>query len=280
MATVYTKNVINTALSEVGYKADGKYNKYAKTLDAINYYNTKKNGYANFCAIFYDYCVYMNTDPQTADATRAIVYEPNSASANAGAGCTQKVSYYKSHNAYYTKKADACKGDEIFFKKSDGTIYHTGIVVDWDKNGFYTVEANTDGGRTEKKYYKYSDARIAGFGRPQFTAWEKPEPTPEPTPTPTPEPTPTGGVYMFDVSVVKQGTSGADTLLLQRILYSMGFKGADGKPLALDGNCGKNTVHAINACQTYLRKQGIEVGTNKKNDSKCGAKMWKALLNT
>lgn len=180
MATVYTKQVIDTALSEVGYKADGKYNKYAKTLDAVNYYNTKKNGYADFCAIFFDYCVYMNTDPKTADNARSIVFEPNKD--NCGAGCTQKVAYYKAHNAYYTKTSDACCGDQVFFKKSDGTIYHTGIVVDWDAKGIYTVEANTNGGRTEKKFYKYSDTKIAGFGRPKYTAWEKPKPEPTPEP--------------------------------------------------------------------------------------------------
>jgi hypothetical protein len=38
MGSLYKKNVIETALKEVGYQADGKWNKYADELDAVDYF--------------------------------------------------------------------------------------------------------------------------------------------------------------------------------------------------------------------------------------------------
>lgn len=86
------------------------------------------------------------------------------------------------------------------------------------------------------------------------------------------------GGYVFEVQTVKEGTSGSSTLLCQKLLKASGFKGANGKDLILDGECGSNTVRAINAFQTAMRKKGIECGTNGKNDGSCGNKCWKALL--
>lgn len=91
---------------------------------------------------------------------------------------------------------------------------------------------------------------------------------------------PTGSCYMFDVTTVKKGTKGADTLLCQEILYAKGYKGKDGKPLKLDGDCGDNTIYAINSFQTDMREIGIECGTNGKNDGSCGQTCWKYLLGT
>lgn len=182
MAELYLDAVIETALSEVGYQSNGKFNKYSKTLDAVKFYNYPKDGVADFCKIFFDYCIYLNTNPQTADAARAMVYEPDKD--NCGAGCTQSVQYYKNHGAWIAKPSDAHIGDEIFFKNGSGAYYHTGIVYDWDKKGLYTVEANADGGKTVKRFYYYSDAKIGGFGRPAYTVNEIPLPEPEPTPEP------------------------------------------------------------------------------------------------
>lgn len=187
MAELYAKSVIDLAYAQVGYQANGKYNKYAEELDSVNFYNTKKNGYADWCAIFVDWLIYKNTDPMTAHNARQLVYEPDND--NCGAGCTQKVQYYKSHGAWVTNVSKAQSGDQIFFKKSNGVVYHTGYVVTWDSKGFYVVEGNTNGGKVAKKFYSFGDEKIAGFGRPNYTGWE--EPKPEPTPSPDPEPTPT-----------------------------------------------------------------------------------------
>lgn len=84
--------------------------------------------------------------------------------------------------------------------------------------------------------------------------------------------------YMFNPSIVRKGSKGTSVLLLQEILKARGFKGADGKELALDRSAGNNTIYAINSYQTARRKQGVELGTNGKNDGSCGPKMWADLI--
>lgn len=87
-----------------------------------------------------------------------------------------------------------------------------------------------------------------------------------------------GGVYMFSVDTVKKGSKGKSVLLMQTILRGKGYKGKDGKELSLDGDCGTNSVYAINSYQSARRKAGVELGANGKNDGVCGATMWKDLL--
>ena len=79
----------------------------------------------------------------------------------------------------------------------------------------------------------------------------------------------TGGKYMFSVGSVKSGTKGNDVKLLQRLLKSNGFRGADGKLLTLDGDCGANTVYAIKA---YQVKKGLSA------DGIAGPATWKKIL--
>jgi len=79
----------------------------------------------------------------------------------------------------------------------------------------------------------------------------------------------TGGKYMFSVGNVKSGTKGNDVKLLQRLLKSNGFRGADGKLLMLDGDCGANTVYAI---KSYQKKKGLSA------DGIAGPATWKSIL--
>lgn len=89
----------------------------------------------------------------------------------------------------------------------------------------------------------------------------------------------TGGTsYVFSAQTVKSGERGTHVLLLQEILRARDFKGKDGNPLKLSWVCDTDTVYAINAYQTLRRKQGVELGTNGKNDSTCGPKMWSDLV--
>ena len=78
-----------------------------------------------------------------------------------------------------------------------------------------------------------------------------------------------GGTYMFSVKTIKNGSTGNDVKLLQRLLKSNGFKGADGKALTIDGDCGANTVHAIKA---YQKKKGLST------DGIAGPATWKIIL--
>lgn len=86
------------------------------------------------------------------------------------------------------------------------------------------------------------------------------------------------GSYDFGVSLVKKGVISKSVLLCQKLLKVNGYKGANGRVLTLDGECGDNTVYAINSFQTAMRKKGIECGDNGKNDGECGRSTWTALL--
>lgn len=88
----------------------------------------------------------------------------------------------------------------------------------------------------------------------------------------------TTGWYRFSPKDVFLGCQGTSVYLLQEIFRARGFKGADGKELKLDWDCGANTVYAINSYQSLRRQQGKEIGTNGKNDSCCGPSMWEDLI--
>ena len=163
------RDVVNTALKEVGYQGESKSSKYSKELDKYNYYNSKKDGACTWCAIFVDWCVFVNNNR---DKEKTISIMCENAKDNCGAGCTQHAQYYKDRGRWISKQSDATTGDQIFFKKSNGQIYHTGIVVDWDSKGFYTVEGSTDGGKVSKRFYAYGDSKIAGFGRPDWYKYD------------------------------------------------------------------------------------------------------------
>ena len=81
---------------------------------------------------------------------------------------------------------------------------------------------------------------------------------------------------MFDV--VKKGSVGVNVYVLQTVLRMLLFKGENGKPLDIDGECGDETVFAINSFQSTMRSYGYEVGTNGENDGEFGNKCWKCLL--
>lgn len=82
-----------------------------------------------------------------------------------------------------------------------------------------------------------------------------------------------GEKYMFQPQNVLMGSQGASALLLQKILKGMGiYKGN------LDADSGSQTVSAINAYQTQRRKQGVEIGTNGRNDGCCGPAMWRDII--
>ena len=198
--------------SQVGEPC-GKSSKYAEEMDDIGYYNTPKNGYANSCAIFCDNSLLhsctdpsYDEDPECAKYTALnAMYEPQSEGANAGAGCVQKVDYFRRAGAYYTNTQDFCELDEIFFASSDYVsssnpegLYHTGMIVAWGyieelgKDGFTYIDGNSwyqgESGMVGYHYVAYDDPKIHGAGRPNWDGWEpddknidtKPEPTPEP----------------------------------------------------------------------------------------------------
>ena len=82
---------------------------------------------------------------------------------------------------------------------------------------------------------------------------------------------------MHTFTTVKLGSKGEDVLILQTVLSMLHYLGADGKPLTIDGECGENTVFAINSFQSNMRAYGFECGTNGANDGCFGGACWKLL---
>lgn len=80
------------------------------------------------------------------------------------------------------------------------------------------------------------------------------------------------------IPTVAPGSRGKHVKSLQILLNAAGIKGGDGRQLKEDGDAGSNTVFAINSYQAIRRSQGVELGTDGKNDSHCGDKMWHDII--
>lgn len=268
------KKVISIALAEVGYveketnadldsktgnAGDNNYTKYGRDLDALGFYNGRKNGVA-WCDQFVDWSF---VQAYGMEAALALTFQPYG-KPNCGAGCRYSRQYYEKNGRLFDTPQP---GDQIFFYSSDKTqISHTGLVYDVDKTYVYTVEGNTssasgvvaNGGAVAKKKYKLSSTRIAGYGRPNWGAeYETPE-------TETAEPT----VYKLGDRTLKNispDMRGDDVKELQTRLNALGFDCG-----TADGVFGSNTEKGVKAFQ---KAAAIEV------DGKFGKESFKALEN-
>lgn len=179
--------VIQVALAEVGYlekksnaslddktanAGDKNYTKYARDMDALGFYNGRKQSVA-WCDIFVDWCF---VQAYGLEAALALTCQPLGKN-NCGAGCKYSRNYYKNKKQLFDTPMP---GDQIFFYPKDGiggsAIQHTGLVYAVDDSYIYTVEGNTsgangvvaNGGGVCKKKYSRKYARLAGFGRPDW----------------------------------------------------------------------------------------------------------------
>ena len=71
------------------------------------------------------------------------------------------------------------------------------------------------------------------------------------------------------VQTLKKGSTGAQVKTLQRILYAMGYTGADGKRIAIDGDFGANTEAAV---KKYQARNGLAA------DGVVGPATWGSLI--
>ncbi len=71
------------------------------------------------------------------------------------------------------------------------------------------------------------------------------------------------------VNVLRPGSAGDQVKTVQRILYAMGYKGSNGKAVAVDGDFGENTAFAV---KTFQKKRNLEA------DGIVGAKTWEVLI--
>ena len=215
MGCLYSRDLVRIAEAEVGYQADGKWNKYAYDLDQVDFFTgCGKKQYLDYCSVFTSWCAYQairnengEFDPDVWDA-HYFLYQPDSN--DCAAVVKYVVQYYKDHDAWYESYQDLSVGDQVCFQNDNG-YSHTGWCVDWDDEGFWTVEGNTNGGKVAKKYYTYAaypiGGYVAGFGRPRYDGKEFPtsEKTEEPVkedPKPAPEPEkPTSEFMEYTVDV-------------------------------------------------------------------------------
>lgn len=186
----YAKKVIETAMLEIGYKETGKnHNKYAEYIDKNypNFYNGPKSwagGGAEWCDIFFDYCVLVNST----DMNEAL-YVTCQPSKSCGAGCSFSYDYYKKQGRVGNEPKI---GAQIFFGTGKKPT-HTGIVVDFYGDSVVTVDGNSDN-MVKRHTYKQSSSRIFGYGYPRYSE-DAPQPAPAPDPQPQPAPAPQAEPY-------------------------------------------------------------------------------------
>lgn len=211
------QKVIDIALAEVGYlekaskssldhktanAGSANITKYARDLAEVGYFNGNKQGVA-WCAVWLCWCFWKAYGKA---AAIKMLYQPTKAANNAAAGCKHALGYFKAKGRLYDTPKP---GDQIFFYSADkSSISHTGLVYKVDEKKVYTIEGNTssasgvvaNGGAVAKKSYSLTYARIAGYGRPDYSvqADETPEKAPEIPPAETDQPS-------VETYIVKKG---------------------------------------------------------------------------
>lgn len=138
----------------------GKWNKFARDLDALgDFYNGKKNGY-DHCDIFVDWLFVTTFGRETA---QKMIYQPNY---SCGAGCGWSLKYYKNAGAlFYSPQL----GDQAFFGDYEKS-YHTGLVVDVDNKGYVYIMEGNSGPRSMVQCCKYriGGGIVTAYGRPNW----------------------------------------------------------------------------------------------------------------
>ena len=266
------QKVIDIALSEVKYleKASnaqlddptanaGKknYTKYARDLDAIGFFNGRKQGYA-WCAVWvcWDF-----VQAYGVEGAKELLCLPSDAANNYAAGCRYARNYFQRKGRLFDTPEP---GDQIFFYSKDKkSISHTGIVYKVDSNKVYTVEGNTsgasgvvaNGGGVFKKSYSLSYSRLAGFGRPKYDDGTETKEVEEPKME----------SVVYDMKTLRVGDTGTQVEVLQWLLNHK----TDYTSGKVDGIFGTKTLAAV---RQYQKANGLTV------DGIVGKNTWKKLL--
>ena len=168
--TVYFKGEVGYLEKETGAHLEDK------TANAGDQNYTKYGAYfghngpdAYWCDYFVDYCLCMVFGRELATKFLGGLsgYTPTSAG------------YFKKMGQWYT--TNPREGDIVFFQGAD-RINHTGYVYKVVGSTVYTIEGNTssapgvvrNGGAVAYKEYPVTSARIAGYGRPDYSLAETP----------------------------------------------------------------------------------------------------------
>ena len=132
--------------------------KYAAEMDAMQVYNTPKQGYA-WCKVFVDWCF---TQALGLERAGELLYGWT-------AGVEQFYNWAKAHDSVCDNPE---VGDLIIFGNCD----HIGIVTDYDESRVYTIEGNTsgttglvaNGGSVAEKSYSLNSSYIKCYVRPEY----------------------------------------------------------------------------------------------------------------
>lgn len=152
--------------------------------------------------------------------------------------------YCPTLGSLFTKHSDPEVGDIVIFYRN-GTFAHTGIVIEVVGDLFYTVEGNAssiagitpNGGAVVKKSYYNSTLPGTKFCRPNYSLVTSVNDF-------------VGTTANTNVkNYIELGDVGTTVKELQQKLIKLGFKGADGKQLTVDGSFGNNTLYAVKAAQ-------------------------------
>lgn len=264
--------VIRVALAEVGYvekasnaslndpagnPGSGNWTKYARDLAAAGWYNGNKNGFP-WCCVFVSWCFYK---VYGADAQRV-----QCQSGDLGAACVYAAQYYRDQNRF---DRNPKPGDQVFFY-ADGTIGHTGLVVEVDAGSVTVVEGNSSD-RVRKIRYDRSSSLIAGYGHPLYDAPSEnaADPVEEPVSSQPP-----GTVCVAILPLLRRGSSGVAVECAQfrliRLGYSCGgpIRGGCEDP---DGDYGPLTEAAI---RSFQQRSGLDT------DGVVGSETWTQLFIT
>ena len=140
--------------------AGGRFNKFARDLDALgDFYNGRKNGY-DWCDVFVDWC-FVTTFGR--DIAQKLLCQPDK---SCGAGTGYSLGYYKAKGRFFTSPQPA---DQVFFG-DDKSTRHTGIVTEVRGGYVYTTEGNAGSPSAVRgRKHPVGDKQIKGYGRPDWS---------------------------------------------------------------------------------------------------------------
>ena len=150
----------NAQLDDFRANAGGKWNKYARDLDALgDFYNGKKNGY-DWCDVLVDWCFVKTFGRELA---QKLLCQPDR---SLGAGTGYSLNYFKQMGRLSTSPQP---GDQIFFGDS-GSTWHTGLVAKVEGGFVHTIEGNAGNPSAVRSCrYTVGSKIIKGYGRPDWS---------------------------------------------------------------------------------------------------------------
>lgn len=217
------KQMLDICRSYIG-TAEGpnNWNIFAKELDKVDYFKPQKKQNKPYCSIFLDDMAYKLI--KDVEACHKWLYQPLNNDLSASA--TYQMNYFKKVHRFFSIPQP---GDWAFVKKTGVIAKHVCIVESVGPTTVTTIDANHG-----KKVCRVVRARslFLGFGRPVYNK--------------------EGDTTMVEMKNIKKGDNCGEVLTTQSLLKCKGFKGKDGKVLALDSKFGVNTDYAAaNFCKKY-----------------------------